>query len=209
MRITTTGIILVLLFLLTNTLSAQTADSVALNEIIEADTIVAQETPYVKVHFPRKATMYSAVLPGLGQIYNRQWWKVPIIYGGFVGLGMAIQWNHNYYTSYKQAYIDMNDGNLETDSYKELPILANVNELGSHTSENQTAQTRFEYYNRQRDLLIIGTVGFYLLNILDANVNAHFLDFDISEDLSLHFEPVGNNPYTNAPLLGASLSYNF
>lgn len=198
-----------LLFLLTNTLSAQTADSVALNEIIEADTIVAQETPYVKVHFPRKATMYSAVLPGLGQIYNRQWWKVPIIYGGFVGLGMAIQWNHNYYTSYKQAYIDMNDGNLETDSYKELPILANVNELGSHTSENQTAQTRFEYYNRQRDLLIIGTVGFYLLNILDANVNAHFLDFDISEDLSLHFEPVGNNPYTNAPLLGASLSYNF
>lgn len=198
-----------LLFLLINTLSAQTADSVALNEIIEADTIVAQETPYVKVHFPRKATMYSAVLPGLGQIYNRQWWKVPIIYGGFVGLGMAIQWNHNYYTSYKQAYIDMNDGNLETDSYKELPILANVNELGSHTSENQTAQTRFEYYNRQRDLLIIGTVGFYLLNILDANVNAHFLDFDISEDLSLHFEPIGNNPYTNAPLLGASLSYNF
>lgn len=162
-----------------------------------------------KLHYPRKATIFSAVLPGLGQIYNKQIWKVPFIYGGFVGFIMAVNWNQSYYIRYKQAYFDVNDGNPDTQSYKVLNPNLNIDEFNRPSNLNSDYLGKIDFYSRQRNLVIIGTVAFYILNILDANVNAHFIDFDISEDLSLNFEPVSVNPLTSTPILGATLSYNF
>ena len=174
-------------------------------KLAEVDTLTIHGEK--KLHYPRKATMYSAVLPGLGQIYNRQIWKVPIIYGAFVGFGIAIEWNQSRYLKVKRAYFDVNDGNPNTQSYKE--ISPDVDEFNRPSNLNTKYLNAIEGYSRQRNLVIIGTVAFYILNVLDANVNAHFIDFDISEDLSLNFEPVSVDPLTNNPIFGATLSYNF
>lgn len=194
------GFFVLLMGLLCQTLQAQdTAVEV------QADTL---ETAVERVHLPRKATIYSAVLPGLGQVYNRKWWKVPFIYGGFGAIGYFINQNHQNYKTYVQAYLDMGDGDPLTNSYQAL-YEEPVNELTPPSNWQTTYKTRITYYSRQRDLFIIGAVAFYLINILDANVNAHFIDFDISEDLSFKFEPLPSDPMTKTPLPGVTLVYNF
>lgn len=200
------GILFVLFGLLyfnTNAQSGEATDQPG--EVATVDSLALQ--PEKKLHFPRKATMFSAILPGLGQIYNRQIWKVPFIYGGFVGLGIAIDWNQKKYIQIKQAYFDLNDGNPTTQSYKDLH--PTVDEFNQPSNLNTQYLNAIEGYSRQRNLVIIGTAAFYILNLLDANVNAHFIDFDISEELSLNFEPISVNPLTNTPVFGATLSYNF
>lgn len=162
----------------------------------------------VKVHLPRKATIYSAVLPGLGQIYNKKWWKVPFIYGGFAALGYYINDNHQSYKVNVKAYLDLDDGDPLTNSYQvfyEVPI----DEANPPSGWETTFKSRITYYSRQRDLYIIGAVAFYLINILDANVNAHFIDFDVSEDLTFKFEALPSDPMTKTPLPGVTLVYKF
>lgn len=176
------------------------------------DSVSALNLKAVKKHFPRKATMYSAVLPGLGQIYNKQSWKVPFIYGGFAGIGYGINYYNQYYKDFKQAYLDIDDGNPETNSYYDLlPEGSEVDESSSSSISNYKSLflTNVGKSSQQRDRFIIGAVAFYLFNILDANVNAHFLDFDISEDLTLNVQPISTNPATNAPLPGLTLVFNF
>lgn len=174
-------------------------------EAVPADSIEAEP---VKVHLPRKATIYSAVLPGLGQVYNRKWWKVPFIYGGFGAIGYYINKNHQDYKTYVQAYLDMGDGDPLTNSYQTL-YDDPVDESNPPSNWQSTYKTRITYYSRQRDLFIIGAVGFYLINILDANVNAHFIDFDVSEDLSFNFDLLPSDPMTSTPLPGVTLVYKF
>jgi hypothetical protein len=179
------------------------------NAVVQTDELTEQTKP----HYPRKATMYSAVLPGLGQVYNKQAWKVPFIYGGFVGLGLTIQWNHGKYLGNKKSYIHLNDKNAETRFYEEF--LADDDQIDSFDEFNVSSNTnsillnRIEYFSRYRNIFIIATAGFYLLNLLDANVNAHFIDFDISEDLTFNFEQITNDPFTLTPIYGATLTYNF
>lgn len=205
-------------------LNAQTIDTTIVNTPIELDSIAAIDSliidstlviidePLIKIHLPRKATIYSAVLPGLGQIYNKQIWKVPIIYGGFVGLGWLVQYNHIKYLDYKRSYFELNDSDLETDYYNEIldpDNLSPIDELAESSSLNDRIVNNIDFFSRRRNVLIIGLVGFYLFNILDANVTAHLIDFDISEDLTLNFEPVAIDPLTNTPILGATFTYNF
>ena len=172
------------------------------------DSVNVQTTEPVKIHLPGKATIYSAVLPGLGQIYNRKWWKVPFIYGGFAALGYYINYNNQQYKINKQAYLDMADKDPLTNSYQKFYDDI-VNELDPPSNWEKIFKTRISTYSRRRDLYIIGAVGFYLINILDANVNAHFIDFDISEDLTFHFEPLPSDPLTNTPIPGMTLVYKF
>jgi hypothetical protein len=168
----------------------------------------AVEKP-VKKHIPGKATMYSAVLPGLGQIYNKKYYKVPIIYGGFVGLGYVIKYYNQYYLNFRQAYFDLNDNNPLTKSYeKNFPYLDYSN-TENNAQYSDIFIDKIDLAKRKRDLYIIATVGFYLLNVLDANVDAHFMDFDISEDLTLNFEPFMVDPISNSPILGGHLVLNF
>ena len=140
-------------------------------------------------HSPRKATIYSAVLPGLGQIYNRKYWKVPIVVGGFATLGYFINYNNNVYATYKQAYSDLIDNDPNTNSFKNLnvnPIFFQDDKIAQFTERVRIAK---DGWRRNRDLVIIGTAVFYALNIIDASVDANFFNFDISEDLTMNWAP--------------------
>lgn len=148
------------------------------------DTVLAPQP--AKVHSPRKATIYSAALPGLGQIYNRKYWKVPFVYGGFAALGYFINFNHGEYIKFRQAYSDIIDTDPNTSSYLKLIVNYQPDRTSQYT---ETLRTTKDYWRRNRDLLVIGTAVFYAINIIDASVDAHFFKFDISDDLSMKWVP--------------------
>lgn len=151
------------------------------------DTILVKK-PEV-IHSPRKATIYSAVLPGLGQIYNRKYWKLPIVYGGFAALGYFINFNNEEYVKFRQAYSDIIDSDPNTISYMNLnanPLFLEPDKIGQFTERLRSAK---DYWRRNRDLVVIGTVVFYAVNIIDASVDANFFNFDISNDLTINWAP--------------------
>ncbi len=158
-----------------------------------SDTIIKIDVPEnaEEIHSPKKAAIYSAILPGLGQAYNKKYWKIPIVYAGFATLGYFISWNNKNYKVLKLAYSDLTDDNPDTDSYNDLDA-AKYYDLDNESERNQFENglnKQKDYYRRNRDLLIISTVGFYALNIIDASVDAHLFDFDISEDISFNWQP--------------------
>lgn len=162
-------------------------------QINVSDTTIIKEVPEnaEELHSPKRAAIYSAILPGLGQAYNKKYWKIPIIYAGFAGLGYFIGWNNDNYKILKLAYGDLTDDNPDTKSYENLDAAKYYN-LDNDSERNQfenALHKQQDYYRRNRDLLIISTAGFYALNIIDASVDAHLFDFDISEDLSFNWQP--------------------
>lgn len=138
---------------------------------------------------PTKALIYSAIFPGLGQIYNRKYWKLPIVYGGFLGFTYAITWNGKYYSDYSSGYKDIMDDNPDTDSWKNFLPYGQDPETVDKEWLTKVMKRRKDFYRRYRDLSIIGTVAMYALSMLDAYVDAQLFDFDISSDLSLRVEP--------------------
>lgn len=183
------------------------------NAIISADTLIKEEKPTKKTkekkpHSPTKATIMSACLPGLGQIYNHKWWKVPIVYAGLGGLGYLVYTNNYEYRSYLHAY-----------EYKtgDLPDGVTLNEhetdLANKYAESQL-QTYKESYRRDFEFYTILTVAWYGLNILDACVDGHLYTYDISDDLSLSIDPYLRPAETPVPMpqhaqVGLSLKLNF
>ena len=151
------------------------------------DTVLAKKTE--AVHSPRKATIYSAVLPGLGQIYNRKYWKVPLVYGGFASLGYFINFNNEEYVKFRQAYSDILDTDPNTNSFVELVTDPRSLEPGNIGQLTERLRKAKDYWRRNRDLLVIGTAVFYAVNIIDASVDAHFFNFDISDDLTINWVP--------------------
>jgi hypothetical protein len=142
-------------------------------------------------HSPRKAAMLSAVLPGTGQIYNKKWWKVPIVYVGMGALVYGAIWNSKEYQHY-------------FDKYKYMT------ELGLDEYEGQTLKVVELYKNhrlRNKNLMIIYSVGFYALQIVDANVDAHLMDYDISDDLSMLIDPYFSDPKSQGLGLRCCLSF--
>ncbi|MDR0421885.1 MAG: DUF5683 domain-containing protein [Proteiniphilum sp.] len=138
---------------------------------------------------PRKAILYAAIFPGLGQAYNRKYWKLPIIYGGIAGLTYAISWNNGYYQDYLGAYKDIRDDNPDTNRWhKVLPYGQNPEliDIPWFTNVLQQRKDRYRYY---KDLSIIITVGVYFLSIIDAYVDAQLFNFDMSPDLSMRITP--------------------
>jgi len=186
------------------------------------DTIVAQKVQKEKkkkkarVLSPHKATFYSAVLPGLGQVYNHKYWKLPILYAGIGGLGYAIGFNTKYYRDYKAAYRDFIIKDPNNKSYLDfLPPSWTEEDLENpqNASWFQTAlENKKNYYRRYRDLSFIGMTILYVLNLMDASVDAHLSTFDISDDLSLRVDPVLMDPYPSVYSKsggGVKLSINF
>lgn len=149
---------------------------------------IQNKKPVVE-HSPRKATIYSAVLPGLGQIYNRKYWKVPLVYGGFATLGYFINFNNEVYNTYRQAYSDIIDKDPYTNSFLYLNVNESLLLPENRADYTESLRRAKDSWRRNRDLVIIGTVVFYAVNIIDANVDAHFFNFDISEDLSINWAP--------------------
>ena len=137
---------------------------------------------------PNKATWAGIVFPGGGQIYNHKYWKLPIVYGGFLGCAYALNWNNQMYSDYSQAYLDIMDDDPGTASYEDfLPPRYNVEANKDYLK--RVFKNRKDNYRRQRDLSIFSFIGVYLLSVVDAYVDAELSNFDISEDLSVQIRP--------------------
>lgn len=171
----------------------------------EADTIQQNETrqqdSLVKAHSPRKAGLYSAALPGLGQAYNEKYWKIPVIYAGFGTLAYFINQNNTEYNKFKDAYAFVIAG-----EEGEPP-----NEYVERYERNEDNLRKLkDYYRRNLELSYILTGALYILNIIDATVDAHFFEFNVDEDLSLKVSPYIHTNSQNPAFAskGISISLN-
>ncbi len=188
-----------------DTIQVADVDTIQQEALIQNDTIYTPTKKELKRmytdHSPPKATIFSAVLPGLGQAYNRKYWKIPIIYfaGYWLYSGLGFDWGWKYYNDYykefkqlyEQEYYDPNGDDQYEDLY----------------------QRNMSYARQQRDLITIFMAILYVANVVDAMADAHFYNFDISDDLSLNVSPnvITPNPYMayNDYSLGLKLRLKF
>lgn len=155
-----------------NSIAQQYSEPIKINK----DTVYR----YFPAHSPVKATWMSAALPGLGQYYNGKYWKIPIIYAGFSTFAYFVIQNRYEYNRYKEAYqisVELPEGQVSTN-----PLVNNY--------DSQQLLSQREYYQSSLELSYILTGLFYLLQIVDATVDAHLYDYDIDDDLSIQFEPL-------------------
>lgn len=160
---------------------------------------------------PTRAVWLSALFPGLGQIYNRRYWKLPIVVGGFMGLAYATNWNNNQYQDYLQGYRDLLDSDPQSNSYMDFfPPTVSESDL-DHKWLEQVFKSRKDYARRNRDLCIIGLVALYALCMLDAYVDASLTHFDVGPDLAVDWTPTLMPPAGggNRPALGLNWAFTF
>ncbi|MBU8892794.1 MAG: hypothetical protein KOO66_08440 [Bacteroidales bacterium] len=163
------------------------------NPSVENNTYSLNDS-IVKIHSPHKATMYSALVPGLGQIYNKKYWKLPVIYGLTGAFIYAFDLNNDMYNKYKNAYAEMEAGNITIfEGYTDKAIMLRLK----------------DGYQRNRDLNVIVLAAIYMLNIVDATVDAHLYEYKITEDVSLNVQPslIKTSEYQNS--YGLSLKFTF
>lgn len=171
----------------------------AQSENMKKETVVSEGQPDTDVqdtlfHDPQKAVLYSSILPGLGQIYNKKVWKVPIIYAGFGTFVYFIDRNQRYYIDLKSKLMDPD---------YELKYFQ-----GDFTDDQLTNGK--DTFKRWRDMSIIGTVGFYVLQILDATVDAYMYNWNVDEDISLKIGPTSlPGPFLDNYSLGLRASLSF
>lgn len=188
--------------------------STATPQVPPASTDSLHEAVNKKVFIPNptKATWLALVIPGGGQIYNRKYWKLPIIYGGFAGCAYALTWNGKMYKDYMQAYKDAAQGNWDASSINDLLPPGYVDRV-SKPQITETLRKRKDTYRRYRDLSIFAFIGVYLISVIDAYVDAELSNFDITPDLSMRIEPaVINNQFssgTSNKSVGLQCSFRF
>lgn len=140
--------------------------------------IPVDDSLMMKKHSPRRATIYSALVPGLGQIYNHKYWKLPILYAGFGIMGYFIYTNTDNYLEYQSAYIESKNGNFN----------GNYADLVNKYTQTELLNAA-EYYHRNLEISVLITALWYVLNIIDATVDAHLYTYNINENLSLQVKP--------------------
>lgn len=155
----------------------------------------------------KRAMWLALVLPGAGQIYNRKYWKLPIIYGGFVGCAYAMSWNNQMYHDYSQAYLDIMDDDPNTQSYNQFLHLGAQIDASNIERYKEIFRKRKDRYRRWRDMSMFVMIGVYAFSVIDAYVDASLSEFDISDDLSLRVEPtvINNSQRTRNPLRSSTL----
>lgn len=155
----------------------------------------------------KRAMWLALVLPGAGQIYNRKYWKLPIIYGGFVGCAYAMSWNNQMYHDYSQAYLDIMDDDPNTQSYNQFLHLGAQIDASNIERYKEIFRKRKDRYRRWRDMSMFVMIGVYAFSVIDAYVDASLSEFDISDDLSFRVEPtvINNNQRTRNPLRSSTL----
>lgn len=176
-----------------DSISVKTADTTAILVANESTPIVVDSL--AMLHSPQRAALLSAIIPGLGQVYNQKYWKVPIVYAGFAGFAYGIWFNNKYYQEMKFLYPE-----------RKLNPTAILHGYKPAVTADRFKAAR-DYYRRNRDLCIIGAGLFYVLNIIDATVDGYFYEYDISNDLSLKISPV-MLPSDRYATLGVSFSFN-
>jgi len=172
-----------------------------------------------KVLSPKKASIYAALFPGLGQVYNGKYWKLPIVYGGYTGLIYLLGWNNNNYNDYFDAYktiakyqnvnqMSDEDKDYLNDMFK-IPYW-DMNTYPSHfDSFKSQLKSGKDYYRRNRDLSIISIAALHVLSIIDASVDANLADFDINDNLSMRVDPMPMNFGKGAQVIGIHFAFNF
>jgi hypothetical protein len=164
---------------------------------------IKTDTSFYNLHNPRKATIYSMILPGLGQTYNKKYWKIPIVYAGFGVCYYLISFNDKEYKAWREAYYHA----LDNTDNSEPPVNDYEEMYGDYPD---IMKDQKDYYRRNRDLTYIFTGIWYLLNVVDAAVDAHLFSWEIDETLSLKFEPALTDPlYGYRPNGGIKLTLNF
>ena len=192
--------------LLTDSLNRRNQLELQLLEAPIDTTILAMKTDSIQKGNPQpkkrfipdsqRSVWLALVFPGAGQIYNRKYWKLPIVYGGFVGCTYALSWNNKMYKDYSQAYLDIMDDDPNTKSYEDfLPMNSSI--AGQEERFKEIFRKRKDAYRRQRDLSIFAFIGVYLLSVIDAYVDAELSDFDITKDIGLKVEPAMFNDGKN------------
>lgn len=186
------SLLLVIMFISLCVVHAQAQDIVE-----NTGSAVEDSKPLI---IPARASMLSASLPGLGQVYNRKYWKIPIIYAGFGAVAYYLGANNNEYQRFRAAYVARVDGNPNT-----------TDEFPFHSTD--VLQRAMNFYRRNLEVTYLLGIALYLLNILDANVDAHLRDFDVGESLSLVMEtvtgPVNNNIPARTGVPGLTLKFRF
>lgn len=186
LKIYTIRYLLIIIFISTTLIGKGQTTSVPDNSLTNQSVI--------KIHSPHKATIYSALIPGLGQVYNKKYWKLPIIYGLTGVFVYAFDFNNDQYNKYKNAYADMKAGKITSfEGYTSTDILSRLK----------------DGYMRNRDLNVIVLAGIYLLNVVDATVDAHLFDYEINDDLSLNIQPAMKRTFDNQTSVGISCSFSF
>lgn len=198
MKIRNLIILLFLIFFATPLLAQQDSISVRTEELIIPEEEEQDYKPYDPLS-PARAAFYSAVLPGLGQAYNEKYWKIPIVY---TALGVGVYFyinNNNQYNRYRDAYKNRLAGRTDDEFSDEAgrPLLSNSGLIDAQ-----------RFYQRNMEISLLVLVGMYALNIIDANVDAHLQQFNVSEDLSL--KPALNyDKFSGQTGYGLTLNFNF
>lgn len=191
-------ILSIIAFAITSNSNASTVQNDSIYLIESIDTLqVVQEVDTVETYAStstfkpdaQKAVWLATIVPGLGQIYNRQYWKLPIIYGGTLALAYGITWNDRMYVDYRKGYVDLMDKNPNTNYFEYLLPPGVTLDSTNKDYYTKVIKNKLDNYRRNRDLCIITTAVLYLLSIIDAYVDAQLFDYDISPDLSLQVTP--------------------
>ena len=179
------------------TIRQQTDSAVVIDVLEQGATLMAEQVAPVRqtrdwskwAPDPKRALWLALVIPGGGQIYNRKYWKLPIVYGGFVGCIYAMRWNNMMYKDYAQAYLDIMDDDPTTASYNKFLHLGRQITPQNESRYQQIFKKRKDRYRRWRDLSFFVMVGVYAVSVIDAYVDAELSVFDISKDLSMKLRP--------------------
>lgn len=169
-------------------------------QIITGPEILTEPgTPQIpeRAHSPRRASLFSAVLPGLGQAYNKKYWKIPILYTGGGVLIYFVNFNHQRYNELRGILFSALNNPGQEIMYNDRPI-----------SEN-ALRRQIDIDRRNRDYLIIITGIVYFLNIADAMVDAHLINFDLGEELAFKIQPTGGRSDNNVNYAGLALTLKF
>lgn len=184
-------------FISTTSLAQDDPDSIAMvrpptDTTLVADTVEIKS--YASRYDPGKASFYAAILPGLGQIYNKKYWKLPLVYGGFAGIGYGLMFYQDLYTDYKKQ-------------------LYYILETGNDTSEEGFTEDQLrpaiDQARRERDFMVILMAGMYILQIIDAHVDAHLKEFDLNPNLSLKMRPTLNSDVLLGRQAGFAITLKF
>ena len=160
---------------------------------------------------PNRALWLALVIPGGGQIYNRKYWKLPIIYGGMMGCIYALTWNNMMYRDYSQAYLDIMDSDPTTQSYNKFLHLGATITQANEERYKKLFKSRKDKYRRWRDMSMFCLIGVYALSVIDAYVDAELSEFDISKDLSLKVAPTvipGGSTFNSGSLENTAVGVN-
>jgi hypothetical protein len=182
-------ILFLLLLFVVSTKSIAQSDSLII-EKSDSDTVLLKS--YATRYNPRKALLYAAILPGLGQVYNKKYWKVPLVYGGFIWIGFFVNDYHNKYIHYKtMLFQKLENGQLHP-QFREEQLRNTVSN-----------------YRRERDFMIILMGGMYILQIIDAHVDAHLKEFDLNPNLQVKLKPSMDQNVYAGRTTGVSLVFQF